>query len=88
MGDNKENLKQRVLTMTEVFGYKSSYARNMLYALDNPKAIADETSVTIYDEDISLIHKKGFRVGSHSLTWTIYELYGQYVFSQEDHMYH
>lgn len=80
----KEQLKGRIDKMIQEFGYESSYARNMLYALENPKAYVDETSVTIYDENVSLIHKDGFKIGNHSLTWTIYELYGQYKLSKEE----
>ena len=77
-----QDLKQKVEFVVNKYGYKTSYAENMLYAIDQ---VSRNDEYLYFDGGDSVIRRfKIFSVTTESgqieeLTWTLRELIGEYV---------
>ena len=83
-------LKNRVEFIIAKYGYKTSYAENMIYAIDQVNVFSPDSVYSIVSnigvvkqcKDITVRLESGQFVQLHELEWNLYQLLGEYILNE------
>lgn len=91
MTNEKKLLRERVEYIINKFGYKTSYAENMLYAISQVDlydplqsySIANNIAVILQQKNIVVkLDVSNQFIQFHETEWNLYELLGEYILNQ------